>query len=646
MINRQANRRTGKTFLFLLTLFCFPAFAQKAKIDSLRNVLKTQKEDTNKVNTLVLLTRAVMLTGQYDSAMIWGEQTKALAEKIGYKKGLGNAYNNIGNIYLSKGELDESQKQHSKSMEVQQEINNLPGVASSHNNLGNICLYKGNYPEALDHYLSAKKIYEQIKTGKMIRTNLASAYNNIGSVYLLQNNYAAADSNYRSGLALRLELGDKHGAAASYGNIGLVNYMLHKYDEALKNHRASLKIKEEIEDKPGIAATYGNIGTVYFDQGKYAEALVNFFASEKLGLELGNQETVANAYSNIGQTYVRLHKPAEARAYLEKSLAIGKELGHVQILKNSYDGLARADSALGNWQAALEEQKLFTFYRDSILNQENTQKITQAQMNYEFQKKQTAAQEAQAKKDAVRSVITWSGIGALVLLFLAVLLFINRSKLKQKHRHQEELNKKQKEQADAVMETQEQERKRIAEDLHDSLGHLLSTVKMNLQTFPSEYKPLTENPLNLLNQASEEIRNITFNLMPRTLEEGGLVPALNELASKVTNAGRVKVLLHVHGMDRFTLEKQSQFNIYRIVQEAVNNILKHADASEITIQLIGQDDHLRIMIEDDGKGFDPGQQKSGRGLKNIVTRSLWLKGNINIDSHPGRGTTITTEIPV
>lgn len=196
------------------------------------------------------------------------------------------------------------------------------------------------------------------------------------------------------------------------------------------------------------------------------------------------------------------------------------------------------------------------------------------------------------------------------------------------------------------METQESERKRISEDLHDSLGHLLSTAKMHLQSIPDDQKPKIGNSLHLLNQASEEIRNITFNLMPRTLEEGGLVPALHELANKVSKAGVVQVKLQVHNMDRFILVKQSQFNIYRIVQEAVNNILKHADAKEINIQLIGQNDHLSIMIEDDGKGFDTTTKKTGRGLKNIVTRSLWLKGSINIDSHPGKGTTITTEIPV
>jgi signal transduction histidine kinase len=257
----------------------------------------------------------------------------------------------------------------------------------------------------------------------------------------------------------------------------------------------------------------------------------------------------------------------------------------------------------------------------------------------------------QEKKDALQQeelktqrMTKWFIAGGSVLLLLLSVLLFNRRHLRQKAKFQEELNRNQKEQAGAVMETQELERKRIAEDIHDSLGHLLSTVKLNLQTLKGGEQITTS--LNLLNQASEEIRNITFNLMPRTLEEGGLVPALNELASKVTASGVLKVNLHIHDIDKFILEKQSQFNIYRIIQEAVNNILKHANASEINIQMIGQEDHITIMIEDDGKGFTPGEKSTGRGLKNIVTRSLWLKGSLNIDSTPGKGTTITTEIPV
>lgn len=286
------------------------------------------------------------------------------------------------------------------------------------------------------------------------------------------------------------------------------------------------------------------------------------------------------------------------------------------------------------------------------MNDENTENMIRLEMNYEFGKKEASLKAEQEKKETLQKAelvqqkkINWFVAGlAFLLLMIAALLF-NRYQLKQKNIFQEQASKQEKEQAVAVMDAQELERKRIAEDLHDSLGHMLSTIKLNLQVTPQPNIQV-KNSLQLLDQATEEIRNITFNLMPRTLEEEGLIAALHELATKVTNAGSVKVLLHIHNMEKFILEKQSQFNIYRIVQEAVNNILKHAEASEISIQLIGQNDHFTIMIEDDGKGFDPKQSKSGRGLKNIVTRSVWLKGVINIDSTPGKGTTIITEIPL
>jgi len=135
--------------------------------------------------------------------------------------------------------------------------------------------------------------------------------------------------------------------------------------------------------------------------------------------------------------------------------------------------------------------------------------------------------------------------------------------------------------------------------------------------------------------------------MPQTLEEEGLVAALNELAEKIRSSSLFDIILQVHDMDHFALDKQTKFNIYRIVQEAVNNILKHAEAKEVSIQLINRKDHLIIMIEDDGKGFNAQEVKmKGRGLNNITARSEWLNGTITIDSTPGRGTTIAIEIPI
>jgi two-component system NarL family sensor kinase len=643
----------------LLGLLCFSffnSFAQRSKTDSLRTVVQHAKEDTNKVVALNLLCRQLYLTGKYDTAMICAQQAKSLSQKIEYSRGVGNSWNNMGNIYMLLGKYPQSLLCHKISLGIQTKINYRMGIASSHNNIGNISFYQGNYPEALMNYLEALKIYKAFDTVPAIRVNLASAYNNVGNVYFVQKNYTNALTYYKNAKTIREEIGDQHGLAATCGNIGLIYYSLNNYGEALKYHFISLNIKKGIDDQNGMAASYGNIGAAYFAQGKYAEALENFSASAAacVANTSGISEVLANAYTNMGQVYIKQKKNSDALRYFNMSLVIGKQLNNKEVMKNIYDGLASADSALGNWASAFNHRKLFVQYRDSLLNEENTQKITEAQMNFNFEQKEIKRKADDDRKEARQKVeqesreersklIMWFMIASAVLLSFLALLAFNRYRLKQKNIYQQQLNKQQKEQAVAVMETQEQERKRIAEDLHDSLGHLLSTAKLNLQTFPAGQQHLTENPLELLNQASTEIRNITFNLMPKTLEEEGLIPALNELASKCP----VKVMLQVHGMENVSLEKQAQFNIYRIIQEAVNNILKHAQANEINLQLIHRDKQLTIMIEDDGKGFDKNMvKKKGRGLTNITTRAKWLNGAVAFDSSPGRGTTISIEIPV
>lgn len=635
--------------LFIGVLLCagLCSFAQKSKTDSLLQAARSQPDDTGKVNTLNLLSRQLYITGKTDSGLVVARDAITLGNKVGFKKGVANGYNNIGNVYFYSGEYDSSLANHKISMELQTEIGNKVGIASSNNNMGNIYFMQNNFPAALNCYLTAKGIYEQLPPETpMVQTNLSAAYNNIGNVNLYLKKYDTSLVYYKVALEMRQKAGNQYGVAECYGNIGTTHYLLHNYSEALKNHEASLEVKRKLDDVHGIAQSYGNIGGVYFDLKEYDKALENFHASERLCDSLGTPETLANAYNNIGQTLVKQGKPEEAMEYSLKSLKIGEELKSAEIQKNSYNGIYQADSAMGKWKEAYEAHQKYVYYRDQLLNEETIRDIQTAKLTYEFDKqkaKDEAEQEARLEKERL---VKWFLASGLLLVLLLAVVFFNRQRIKRIAIHQLELNRLQKQQADAVMETQESERKRIAEDLHDSLGHLLSTAKMHLQSLPEEQKPKVEGSLHLLNQASEEIRNITFNLMPHTLEEGGLIPALHELAAKVSKAGVVKVNLQVHNMERFILEKQSQFNIYRIVQEAVNNILKHADAQEINIQLIGQDDHLSIMIEDDGKGFDTTTRKTGRGLKNIVTRSLWLKGQINIDSQPGRGTTITTEIPI
>jgi two-component system, NarL family, sensor kinase len=556
--------------------------------------------------------------------------------------------NNIGAIYLNSGKSDKALIYFLKSLQIAREIGSAEVMAFALGNVGSVYDNLGQTKLALDYYFESLKKQEEQKN----YFGMGSCFNNIASIFMKQGDFEKALEYYDKSIKAREKADDKRGIAQCLNNIGTLYLKTKREEKALEYFKKSRAIYEEINHKAGIAYSIANMATVYKTLEKPHDALELYYQAMKLHEEVDDKKGLTTCLNNISICLLKDNQAQKAMEYAKRALSVAESSKNAEGARDAFSSLSNIHNALGKKDLALEFYKKHITLRDSVINQETRKASLKKQFQYDYEKKAAADKLEQEKKDALKDqelkqqrIIFWSAGGTLALALFSTALLFNRKRLKEKNRFQEQLNIQQKEQANAVMETQESERKRIAEDLHDSLGHLLSTVKLNLQTLSQEQKQVG-NSLSLLNQASEEIRNITFNLMPKTLEEGGLIPALNELAIKVSNSGAVKVNLHVHDMEKFVLEKQSQFNIYRIVQEAVNNILKHAGASEINIQVIGQKDHITIMIEDDGKGFDPKHNKGGRGLKNIITRSLWLKGIINIDSTPGRGTTITTEFPV
>jgi signal transduction histidine kinase/uncharacterized protein HemY len=627
--------------------------------------LKTENNLNNKKGTGTVFNNIGLVynaMGDFEKALDYFNKSLVIRKEIKDTVGISGAYNNIGLSYYSKGDIDRALKYFELAYTLKLESKDKQGAATALNNLGAICYQQGNIDQSLEYYHKSLKIREELND----QQGMAYSYNNIGSILEKQGDATKGLEYYHKSLKSFEAVRDKNGIADAYGNIGALygntgdpscnskglECILQSQNKALEFFNKSLALNEDINDPSGIANDLLNIGEIYKKQNRFADALPLFEKALQLGRESGIKQIETLALYNIASLKFAINEFPASAALSMSSLKLAKELGFPSLLRDISQLLYKIYKKQNKQVEALEMHELYVLMKDSINNKETRKAADRKRFQYEYEKKealirieQKRANELHLEELKRQEVIKWSSIGLLSLTLVSSTLFLNRYRLKQKNKLQQQLNLQQKEQASAVMEVQEQERKRIAEDLHDSLGHLLSTAKLNLQTTPVA-QPQVDNSLHLLNQASEEIRNITFNLMPRTLEEEGLIPALTELANKVTKSGKVKVILHVHDMEKFILEKQSQFNIYRIVQEAVNNILKHADASEINIQLIGQNDHITIMVEDDGKGFVPGENKKGRGLKNIVTRSLWLKGNINIDSTPGRGTTITTEIPV
>jgi len=217
----------------------------------------------------------------------------------------------------------------------------------------------------------------------------------------------------------------------------------------------------------------------------------------------------------------------------------------------------------------------------------------------------------------------------------------------------EKINEKEYERINAIISAQENERKRIANELHDGAGHLLSLIKINISEINERFKPengdsrFVNNALSLIDNVTSELRNISFNLMPSSLSRFGIVPTLEDLSEKMGNGTGLEISF-VKNTSRDTFGEKIDLNIYRIVQEVLNNVINHAHSTEVSLQIIEHEDSLVVLVEDNGIGFNIDKIKNksqSRGLINIYSRVDVLKGSVSIDSVIGYGTTTIIEIP-
>jgi signal transduction histidine kinase len=215
-----------------------------------------------------------------------------------------------------------------------------------------------------------------------------------------------------------------------------------------------------------------------------------------------------------------------------------------------------------------------------------------------------------------------------------------------------QLQEKQAEQIKTMVATQENERDRLSRDLHDDVGTRLSAIKLYISSLG---KKLEENQVNearlmaassarLIDETMSDVRKMLLNLSPQVLDEFGYTTAVEVLVGKINETRMLNFDLVMFGLKR-GLPKHHELVLYRITQELINNVLKHAAASRVSLQVGHRDEKIILMMEDNGKGFDIHAHKNGYGLKNLEARTQLLKGHMEIDSQPGKGTCVLIEIP-
>ena len=389
------------------------------------------------------------------------------------------------------------------------------------------------------------------------------------------------------------------------------------------------------------------LGINYKLSGKLPEALHYALEAIKYAKHVSPPKyELARYYINTGDVYKELKDFKKAIEYIVYGFNLSRKIQHRENTRDAAEILSQTYASLQQYDSAFYFYLIYTGLKDSIVNNETKMKIAGIQGKYDITKKDREI----ARQQQIKNIL----IGSFVFLLIVLLLLYNSYRLKQKNKYQQEINRQQNELFNAIVTTQDQERKRIAQDIHDSLGSVLSAAKLKLSSLEESKELLSPDQLekyqaslDLLDEASTELRNISHNIMPATLSKLGLEAALQSLIDKIAVHSKMQINFTAHGFEG-RIEESTEMSIYRIILELLNNIVKHAAAQKVTIQIIKYPAYINLMIEDDGRGFDyhkAFEEKKGIGLGNILSRVEYLNGTVEIDSAAGKGTTVIIEIP-
>jgi signal transduction histidine kinase len=513
--------------------------------------------------------------------------------------------------------------------------------------------------------LKALKIRESIKDIQ----GLVKSYANLTIEYASLGKTDKAIWFSQKGL--ELARGNDYLLMGMYDNIGNLKNILHLYDSALYFYHKELILAKHLKNSDNEISSYLSIGAVYDyvnrnDSVKYYLNMARLIAEK-----FNSRQALVNILANMGDYELKTGSSTRAIKDYEKEYLLADSIGDVNSVADAFNRMAIAYNRKGDFYNAYIYQYNYTLLHDSLLNEETMRTVAELQQQYETEKKEAQIKDLQVKKSYLDSKILaehrekellYFALAALGLIAL-ILIYVYRQKLKlnkllsreeteENHKKYKALMQQMEENAlTSMLDGQENERQRIASELHDNLGSMLSTVKLHFSSLKSkpddsEFNKAFERAGALLDSACSEVRKIAHNITTGIITHFGLIAAINELRNQIEASGRLKINLFTHNLEQ-RLEAQTEIYIYRILQELINNCLKHAEASQMDIHIAQYDHTLQLLVEDNGRGFDHHNTeiRKGAGLNNISIRVSKLQGSYHLDTTPGKGTTFVIEIP-
>ena len=595
------------TATFITALFLAAFVYGQSTVDSLRSVIDSKRPYNDQINASLKLLETFQLKN-FDTTLMEGDKALQLARKNTDSVSVAEIKRHIGVASYFKGKYDVAAKNFYESIAILEKANEKKKLAPVYNDLAKLYRKTRDLDRALQNYNKADAIYRQLND----TAGISMILNESGVVFEYREDYTEAINRYTSSMKLAEAAGDSLSVSYSLSNIAGVYVIQKKYDLAEKNLLRALNIRQILKDSFAIALTYSDLGVAMNGKGDYNKAI----------------------------------------EYLSLSNQMAEHLKYPELQSNNYSELSTVAQKQGDFQKAFQYFMKRSALRDSLYALEKTRQIEELNTKYETAQRE---QQIQNQQNKIRlQNFLFIGIAGLILLAgLLIYSQYKRYRLRKETQLQAEIMRQQEIAVKAVMEAEENERERIAKDLHDGVGQMMSAAKMNLSAFESEiqfsnaeHKESFEKIISLVDESCKEVRTVSHIMMPNALLKSSLGAAIREFVDKLNNK-TLKVHVYTEGLDE-RLDSNVETVLYRVIQECVNNTIKHAGATTLDISLIKDKDGISGTIEDNGKGFDTTDKEKfeGIGLKNITTRIEYLKGTVDFDSAPGRGTVVALHVPL
>lgn len=633
----------------LLFLFLAPYLYGQSKPDSLVSLIAAEKNQSLKAGLLIQLGSTYRYSSP-DSSALYARQATAIYLSLKDSVGLSKADILVCYYYYNTGKPDSALFIAQRYIDwLHTQPSQLSQLALYYSFSGVCCMKLDRKKEALTRFYKALNFAE--KSGDNM-TRL-KAYVNIGWAMMELNQFEEAIQNFRTALDFTREnkLPDNFSGVA-LSNMASCFGSLNQSDSAFKYARLAIQSAKSAGDIITEANGLFILGNAQVKKGQLNEALSSYLQAQPLREKVGDPYFIVADQAEISSLYAKLGNTKEGITVGEKALRLAQENKITAKLPMIYSSLASNYETANDFEKATTYYKLINDLKDSMYADANPQAIAEMRTKYETEK-QDRLIEQQNNKLKLQNYL-FAGIAALLLLSgLLMLSWYKRNKLRQETTMKTELMRQQETAIRAVMEAEENERQRIAKDLHDGVGQMMSAAKMNLSAFESELRFSSEEQrksfekvITLVDESCREVRTVSHIMMPNALLKNNLGDAIREFTGKL-NQKNLRVVVYTEGLDQ-RLDSNIETMIYRVVQECVNNTIKHAGASTLDISLIRDKDGISGTIEDNGKGYDSSdpEKLKGIGIKNISSRIDYLKGTVDFDSAPGRGTVVALHIPL